>query len=397
MKILLVSPYDLAVSGGVNSHVFPLAEQIRRRGHDVVIAGPSSGPPLTGEDSRTVVVGRPVPIPTAGSVARVALSLRLSRRVKDLLARDDFDIVHVHEPLAGMLPITVLRHSQKVNVGTFHAAKEGGSRLYAYSRRLLKRWFRRLDGKIAVSRAAERLIGRYFPGYYNIIPNGITLEPYLNAEPLPEFMDGRPTVLFLGRMEKRKGLHYLLRAFILLKAEMPEARLVVVGDGRRRERYEKTVTKAGVTDVIFTGRVSEDDKPRYYASASVFCAPNTGNESQGYVLLEAMATGTPVVASNIEGFATVITDGVEGLLVEPKNPRALAAALHELLLDPKRGREMGQRGRDRAQFFGWDRVAQRVLSYYERLLYERRLAGESRARVSGGIGSREAAAGPSLD
>jgi phosphatidylinositol alpha-mannosyltransferase len=380
MKIALVSPYDLSVVGGVNSHVAPLAVQFRDRGHTVKVIGPASADAAVGSEPGMVVIGRPRPIPTSGSIARIAISLRLSGQVKELLARERFDIVHVHEPLMPFLPITFLRHSDAVNVGTFHAAKDGGNRLYAYSKRLLKRWFRKLDGKIAVSPAAERLVSRYFPGYFNIIPNGIDIERFTGAKPLPQLMDGKLNILFVGRMEKRKGLKYLLRAFIAVKREMPDARLVVVGEGRLREGYERSIRKAGVEDVVFAGWVSDSELPRYYASADIFCAPNTGNESQGYVLLEAMASGKPVIASNIEGFATVVTDGVEGHLVLPKDAGSLALALVHLLADSGLRREMGRRARLRAEEYGWDRVAQRVLSYYERLLYERGLTRESRAR-----------------
>ncbi len=372
MKIALVSPYDLAVSGGVNSHIVPLAARFRARGHDVRIVGPASNEAAAAARDM-IVIGRPRPVPASGSVARIALSLRLSGQVKEVLERERFDVVHVHEPLMPFLPITFLRFSEAVNVGTFHAAKDGGNRFYAYSKRLLKRWFRKLDGKIAVSPAAERLVSRYFPGYYNIIPNGIDLDRFTGALPLPEFMDGKRNVLFVGRMEKRKGLKYLLRAFLAVKAEMPDARLIVVGEGRLRERYQEKMLKAGVEDVVFTGFIADAELPRYYASADIFCAPNTGNESQGYVLLEAMAAGKPVIASNIEGFATVVTDGVEGHLVLPRNVPALALALVHLLADSERRAEMGARARTRAEQYSWDRVAQRVLSYYERLLYERSL------------------------
>ena len=378
MKIALVSPYDLAVSGGVNSHIVQLAARFRARGHAVRIVGPASAEPAIGTDPDVAIIGRPVPVPVSGSVARIALSLRLSGQVKDLLERERFDVVHVHEPLTPFLPITFLRFSDAVNVGTFHAAKEGGSRLYAYSKRLLKRWFRKLDGKIAVSPAAERLVSRYFPGYYNIIPNGVDLERFTGAYPLPEFTDGKLNVLFVGRMEKRKGLKYLLRAFAAVKREMPDTRLIVVGEGRLRPGYEWSIHRAGVEDVVFAGFVPDAELPRYYASADMFCAPNTGNESQGYVLLEAIASGKPVIASNIEGFAAVITDGVEGHLVEPKNAEALALALVHLLADSDLRSEMARRARLRAEEYSWDRVAQRVLSYYERLLYEHSLTGARR-------------------
>ena len=370
MKIALVSPYDLAVSSGVNQHVIRLAENFRQAGHEVRIIGPSSddAAPLP---PGTIVMGRPRSIPASGSVARIAMYVR-SGRVKEVLAQERFDVVHVHEPLMPMLPITFLRFSDAVNVGTFHAAKEGGNRLYSYTRRILRRYYRRLDGKIAVSPAAEQLVSRYFSGYYNIIPNGIDLAPFMGEiPPLPQYRDGMFNILYLGRLEKRKGVAYLLRAFPLVKRELPNARLIIAGEGRLREGYERTVRRAGMEDVVFTGWFDDDIRSRLYQTADVCCFPATGNESLGYVLLEAMASGKPIVASNIEGFASVITHGVEGLLSQPREPEALALALVHLLADERLRAQMGVAGRLRAEQYSWERIAQRVLSYYERLLYER--------------------------
>jgi phosphatidylinositol alpha-mannosyltransferase len=371
MKIALVSPYDLAVPGGVNQHVVRLAENFRGAGHDVRIIGPTSDDAAP-RPPGTIVIGRPRNIPASGSVARITISVRLSGRVKEVLAEERFDVVHVHEPLMPMLPITFLRFSNAVNVGTFHAAKEGGNRLYSYTRSILKRYYRRLDGKIAVSPAAEQLVSRYFSGYYNIIPNGIDLAPFVGEiPPLPQYSDGMLNILYLGRMEKRKGVAYLLRAFPLVKRELPNARLIIAGEGRLREGYERTVHRAGMEDVIFTGWFDDALRSRLYQTADVCCFPATGNESQGYVLLEAMASGKPIVASNIEGFASVVTHGVEGLLSLPREPEALALALVHLLADERLRAQMGVAGRQRAEQYSWERIAQRVLSYYERLLYER--------------------------
>ena len=369
MKIALVSPYDLAVPGGVNTHVRRLAQNFTGMGHDVRIIGPSSdeSPPT---EPGVIIIGKPRGIPASGSVARITLSFRLSRRVKEVLAEEQFDIVHVHEPLMPILPIQFLRFSESVNVGTFHAAKEGGNRLYSYTRTVLRRFFRKLDGKIAVSPAAELLVSRYFAGYYNIIPNGIELARFTGDPcPIPEFRDGKDNVLFVGRMEKRKGLAYLLRAWPHVKRELPNTRLIVVGPGRR-EGYERYVRKAELEDVVFTGGVSETELPRYYQTADVCCFPATGNESQGYVLLEAMASGKPVVASNIEGYASVVTHGVEGLLTLPKDSDAIALSLVHILADENMRRSMGESARLSADHYSWDRIARKVMSYYERLLYE---------------------------
>lgn len=374
MRIALVSPYDYAYPGGVTVHISRLRDHFVRWGHQVTIVAPSSKPAEAIAEEGVVVCGRPVSVPASGSIARITLSLRLSARVKTILREGQFDIVHLHEPLMPMLPITFLRFSEAINVGTFHANADR-SRAYFYGRPILKRWFRKLHGKIAVSEPAKEFVSRYFAGYYNIIPNGIDVAHFSGPVPPAEGCgDGRPTILFVGRMEPRKGLRYLLRAYVQVKREMPDARLIIVGpdgpESRARRGYQRFVTSQGVQDVIFAGYVPYQDLPRYYQSADVSCTPATGFESQGYVVLEALAAGTPVVASAIDGYAKVITHGQEGLLVPPKDPQALALALVHLLADKELRKEMGHHARQRAQEFSWDRVARSVLAYYERLLNE---------------------------
>ena len=371
MNICLVSPYDWSVSGGVNNHIAHLAEKFVEQGHQVHIVAAGTKP-VTGDVCPITTIGRPMPLRVSGSVARITLSLRVAGKVRDLLAENDFDIVHVHEPFMPQLPIQFLRYSTTVNVGTWHAARESNF-FYIYGRRLIKRWATKLDGKIAVSQAAVKHISKYFPGYYNIVPNGVDIEHFEQpVEKLPEFDDGKFNVLFVGRPEKRKGLKYLIRAFVGVQREMPDTRLIVVGAGKFG-RYERAVRNAKLQNVRFRSYVPFDELPRYHHTAHVFCAPNTGFESQGIVLLEAMAAGLPIVASNIDGFAGVMTNGVEGLLVRPEDPQALADAIIEVLRDPDRRARMIERGRERAQYYSWDRVSSQVLSYYERLIYERRL------------------------
>jgi len=376
VKIALVSPYDLAVPGGVNSHVHHLAEGFLQMGHEVRVIAPTSDVSRLGENA--IAIGRPLLISAGGSIARMTMAPRLAGPVRRVLDEEAFDVVHVHEPLVSFLTIQFLRFSDAVNVGTFHAARDGGARLYTYARRLLRGAFRRLDGKIAVSPAAMKLVQPHFPGYYNIIPNGVDVERFSAPhQPLPEFDDGKVNILFVGRLEKRKGLRYLLRAFAAVKARHSQTRLIVVGayDERQRRGYERWVRDSDLRDVVFAGYAPLDQLPRYHHSSHIFCAPNTGNESQGIVLLEAMAAGLPVVASNIDGFANVLTEGVEGMLVRPKDAEALASALETLVQEPGLRAAMGARAQERAQHFSWQRISRRILSYYERLDYEKRLAG----------------------
>jgi phosphatidylinositol alpha-mannosyltransferase len=372
VKIALVSPYDWAVPGGVNSHCAQLRDQFVARGHQVKIAAPASRPV---SDPDVITIGRrPVSLPVSGSLARVSLSLTLGPPVRRVLAEERFDIVHVHEPFMPVLPIHFLRYSEAVNVGTFHATREKSHFFYTWGRRHIRRWFRQLDGKIAVSPAAERFVEEYFPGYYNIIPNGVDIERFANARPLPEYQDGKLNILFVGRPEKRKGLDHLLPAYARVQAQRSDTRLIIAGAGKF-DRYRRMARSLRLENVDFRGYVSNEELPRYHKSAHIFCAPNTGFESQGIVLLEAMAAGLPLVASNIEGFASVLTHGIEGLLALPGDEAGLADALLELLDAPAARARMAEQGRRRVEEFSWDRVAQQILSYYERLLHERALAG----------------------
>lgn len=374
MRIALVSPYDWCVEGGVKTHIAHLAAYFREWGHEVTIFAPASDRERA--SSEVTVMGKPWPMRVSGSVARITFAWK-SPEVRDVLAQGKFDVVHLHEPLMPLLPYHFLRYSKSATVGTFHAAKEGGNRFYGYTTPLTRRWFRKLEGKIAVSPAAVGLVSRYFAGYFNIIPNGIDYEHFARpAEPLAEFDDGKQNILFVGRPEKRKGLKYLLRAYLRVQSQLPNTRLIVVGAGDFT-RYERLM--APFPDVVFRPNVPYADLPRYHRSATVFCCPNTGNESQGYALLEALASGDAVVASNIEGFAGVMTNEKEGLLVKPKDPDALAAAIVRLLRDPKLRADFGQRGQALAQHYSWDNVAHRVMSYYERILYEHQQVAASRA------------------
>jgi phosphatidylinositol alpha-mannosyltransferase len=306
-------------------------------------------------------------------VARITLSLRSYRQAKRLLQEEQFDLIHLHEPMMPALPLTVLRHSSATNIGTFHAFRNTPL-AYFYSKPILRPFFRKLHGRIAVSTAARDFVGEYFPSDYRIIPNGIDFPRFhTRYAPLDEFSDGRPTVLFVGRLEKRKGLRFLLRAWPTVLERAPEARLVVVGRGRPLEGYKRFAARHGWSpaDVVFAGYVPAEDLPRYYQSCDVFCAPNTGQESFGIVLLEAMAAGAPVVASDIPGFRDVVTHGEEGLLVEPQNPGALADALCRLLASPDWRARMRRAGQLKAQRYDWPRVASEVLAFYAEVLDRR--------------------------
>ncbi|HID86390.1 MAG TPA: glycosyltransferase family 1 protein [Anaerolineae bacterium] len=384
MKIAQVSPYDYPYPGGVQEHIHYLDKHLRRLGHEVWILAPSSADEDELQGNVIKVSGAVHPLPFSGSVARVSLSPRVYHRVKRILREGQFDIVHLHEPMSPILPLAVLRHSKAINVGTFHAYRESHA-IYEYGKRLFEPFFERLDGRIAVSEAALDTVARYFPGEYTIIPNGIDVERFggPSVEPLPRYMDGKLNILFVGRLEKRKGFRYLLRAFPYVKAALPQARLLVVGayDKDDKKPFVRYARRHRLRDVKFIGYAPAEEIPRYYRTAHLFCAPSTGFESFGIVLLEAMASGVPIVASDIPGYRCVLTHGREGLLVEPESERALAEAIIRLLRDPDLCQWMGQQGRAKACQYSWEKIARRVLDYYEELLVRRRSDVREQARA----------------
>ncbi|MFN2463744.1 MAG: glycosyltransferase family 4 protein [Candidatus Dormibacteria bacterium] len=369
MKIALVSPYDLSHPGGVTSHITHLAPELRKRGAEVKVMAPASGdvPMEIAEaaESDLYRIGHVFPIPANGSIARITLSFHLSRYINRILERESFDLIHYHEPLMPALPVTVLRSSKTCNVGTFHAYSNN-SYAYYYGRRLVRRYHRKLHGLVAVSRPAGDFVSRYFGGNYRVIPNGVDLESFRNVKAFPHLRDGKVNILFLGRLEQRKGLGVLLRAYAQVKERMPELRLIIVGSSRdrARRRYEQFAEGHGLTDVVFCGHVSDDEKARYFASADIYCAPNTGKESFGIVLLEAMASGIPVVASDIPGFAQVISPGRDGILVRRVDPLNLASALSLLSGSPELRSRLAAAGLRRAQAFAWDRVVDELVGTY---------------------------------
>jgi phosphatidylinositol alpha-mannosyltransferase len=366
MRIALVSPYDYPFPGGVTEHIAALAAGLERRGHDVRVLSPSSGrgERLTGD--HVYRLGSVVRVPYHGSWARITLSLGLRRKVRAILERERFDLVHLHEPLLPTLPLTVLALTRVATVGTFHAYWDR-SLFYALGRPLLRRAFDRLDGRIAVSAAARDYVGRYFPGEYALIPNGVDTTRFRpDLEPLPTARGMGPSVLFVGRLEPRKGFVHLLRAFARLGRTLPEARLLVAGaygEGERL-RYAWLATQLGAGRVAFLGRLGPAELARCYASADVCCFPSLGGESFGIVLLEAMATGRPVVCSDIPGYREVLQAGRQGLLVPPGDEPALAAALLRLLADPALRARLGAAGRQRAAGFDWEVVTARVEAAY---------------------------------
>jgi phosphatidylinositol alpha-mannosyltransferase len=366
MRIGLVSPYDYSHPGGVNSHIRPLADQLRELGHDVKVLAPSSHKSSQDPDFRRM--GGTIPIPVNNSVARINLNPLRQRRVAEVLEEERFDVLHLHEPLAPMLPLTVLRQSATANVGTFHAFAES-SLPYAYSHDFLRPYLNKLHARIAVTEAAREFLRRFFPDVEpEVIPNGVDVERFRpDLPPLRHLLDGCVNFLFVGRLEERKGVRDLIQGFALLHRRRAKTRLIVVGEGPDRREAEQLVRGLRLENVVLAGRVPDPVLPRYYASADVFCAPATGGESFGIVLVEAMAAGLPVVCTDIEGYRTVVVPEVDSLTVPPGDSLRLGRAMLRLATDADLRRTMGEAGMRRArERYAWPVLAERVLAVYER-------------------------------
>lgn len=363
MKVALVSAYDFSHPGGVANHILFLHKELLRMGHEAKIIAPYSEPKDSIKDKDIIAIGSPVPISSAGSIARITLSPMLGAPVQEVLEREKFDIIHLHEPLYSTLTLTVLNRSKAINIGTFHAFQK--TRIpYRIVTPFFKETFNRLHGRIAVSEPARKYISGFFPAEYQIIPNGIDFERFsTDLPPVEGLRDGKLNILFVGRAEKRKGLNYLLQAYRKIKLELPQSRLIVVGPGNR-QKYEPVIKRLKLDDVVFTDYVPNEALPAYYQTADVFCAPATGGESFGIILLEAMAASRPIVASAIEGYASVMSHGAEGLMVPPKDVQAIANALLKLLNDEPGRREMGLRGHQKSENYSWPNVAKTVNEYY---------------------------------
>jgi phosphatidylinositol alpha-mannosyltransferase len=362
MKIGLVTPYVYPLPGGVTQHVQYLYGNLRLRGHDVRILTSSHGLQRASEGD-IIRIGKGFSMPVNGSVGTITLSPRFISQVRDMLEREQFDLLHFHEPFVPFLSPVVLRLSTSVNVATFHAYG-GFSPSYEFGRRAMRGYAARLHGRIAVSGAAKHFIERYFPGEYKVIPNGVDIDRFQRSVPIARWQDGTSNILFVGRFEPRKGLLELLKAYRLLHKSGCDCRLLVVGSGPLAREARRYVATRRLRGVEFLGRVSDEEKAQLFRTADVYASPATGGESFGIVLLEAMASGTAIVASDIHGYKGVVRRGREALLVPPRDPKALAIAIGRLLGDDEERRAMGDAGRLRAEEFSWPRVTAKVDDFY---------------------------------
>ncbi|MEU8826821.1 glycosyltransferase family 4 protein [Streptomyces sp. NPDC048636] len=360
MRIGIVCPYSWDVPGGVQFHIRDLAEHLIRRGHQVSVLAPADDetplPPYV------VSAGRAVPVPYNGSVARLNFGFLSAARVRRWLHDGSFDVIHIHEPTSPSLGLLACWAAQGPIVATFHTSNPR-SRAMIAAYPILQPALEKIRARIAVSEYARRTLVEHLGGDAVVIPNGVDVDFFADAEPKEEWRGD--TIGFIGRIdEPRKGLPVLMRALPKIFEARPEARLLVAGRGDEKEAVAG-LPAAMRERVEFLGMVSDEDKARLLRSVDVYLAPNTGGESFGIILVEAMSAGAAVLASDLDAFAQVLDGGAAGELFANEDADALAAAAVRLLETPERVAELRERGRRHVRRFDWSTVGADILAVYE--------------------------------
>ena len=362
MNIGIVCPYSWDVPGGVSAHVHDLALALIRLGHTVSVLAPAEN-----EENLPDFVtstGAPTAVRYNGSVARLSFGPVTAVRVSKWIEAGQFDIVHVHEPLAPSLSVLACWSAFGPIVATWHSSMDK-SRVLLSLAKLAQTAMEKISARIAVSESARNTLIQHVGGDAVVIPNGVDVSHFKNAQPLDQFHDDIPTLVFLGRVdEPRKGLHVLIEAFPSIRQSIPNARLIIAGPGDASDLLD-SLSADDRANVIPLGMISDEEKPRVLASGDVYVAPNTGGESFGIVLLEAMATGTPVLASNLPAFQKVLKHGHAGALFNNEDAQSLASAAIGLLRDDKHRAALTHAGLTHVAHFDWSIVAEQIVEVYE--------------------------------
>ncbi len=370
MRIALVSQSYYPRPGGVTEHVHHSALELRRLGHDVTVVTSNFDNSRQTEPG-IVRLGKNVLVPIYGAWANMTVGTNLARDLKRVFNDLEPDVIHTHCPMAPTLPLlTLLTAPKNCRVlGTFHAAADRSFGHWAFGH-FFRRVARRIDTRIAVSNAARALANKYVPGDFTIIPNGVDCTRFSpERKPIDEFCDDAFNILYVGRLDQRKGLKYLFHAMSsVAKSTTRRIRLIIVGDNTPRRHLLPRLPKR--IELHFAGVVPKDLLPRYFATGHVFCSPATDHESFGIVLLEAMASGTPIIATSIPGYLTILEDRRNSLTVPPKDSKSLAAALSELINDEELRMALSENGRTFAESYHWTSIARRLEQVYDTGLTE---------------------------
>lgn len=354
MKILFVSDFYYPHIGGVTEHIYHLANEFEEMGHKVSVLTANIEGDLKPDERRVIRLGKSMVIPMNQSCARITGWVNLSS-LSEIV--NSFDVIHIHGIIAPTLPLFSLKVSRKTNIFTFHPTFEY-SVLYKIFKNYLNDYFKRIDGKIAVSKTARDSICKYFPGNYRIIPNGVDPNRFKDSAGEKNPFE----LLFVGRIEPRKGLQFLIDALPEIKQEFPQVKLTVVGSGYKKMKLN--IPPKIKNSIRFLGFVSPSNLPEIFSRASVFVSPAISGESFGIVLLEAMASGTPVIASDIPGYRCVVRDKKNGLFVAPRNHHDIADKITKLLRDKNLRRELIEGGLSTAKEYSWNTIAKNIIDFY---------------------------------
>lgn len=359
-RIGLVCPYSWDVPGGVRSHVADLALTLRDRGYSVSVLAPVDDPDLLPD--YVADGGAPTAVPYNGSVARLSFGIKATRRVRQWIRQGNFDVVHIHEPLAPSLSLLACWAAKGPLVATWHSSQDR-SRILNAGYYIAQTAMEKIRGSIAVSEAARTTLVEHVGGDAVLIPNGVRVADFRDQEGVS--FAKSPSVLFLGRIdEPRKGLSVLLDAAPSIIASHPDVHFAVAGPGDS-ESYLEDLPEHLHSYFTFHGSVSEEDKRRLLQQATVYVAPHTGGESFGIVLVEAMAAGTPVLASDIPAFVRVLSNGDSGWLFKNEDSRELAESCTQLLSSEALRAELVRRASIRVMDFDWENVVDDVIAVYE--------------------------------
>jgi phosphatidylinositol alpha-mannosyltransferase len=377
MRIGIVCPYSFDVPGGVQFHVRDLAELLIRQGHQVSVLAPANDD--TPVPSYVEAAGRAVPVKYNGSVARLTFGPVSAGRVRRWLAEGDFDVLHIHEPVIPSLSLLALWAATGPIVGTFHTANLR-SRVMIAAQPLLRPSMEKISARIAVSEDARRTLVEHFGGDAVVIPNGVYVNRFATASARPSWQatPGRPTIAFVGRLdESRKGLPVLAQAVPAVLKRFPGARFLLLGRGDGEQALDG-LEPAALAAIDLLGQLDDDDKAALLRSVDVYVAPQTGGESFGIVLVEAMSAGAPVLASDLGAFRRVLDGGALGALFPVGDSAGLASALIRLLDDPDARRGYSERASAGVRRYDWDVVGAQVLAVYETVRLGADRVGEDR-------------------
>ena len=364
MKICIVCPYGIDSPGGVWNHVFNLTQQLKKKKIKYILITPESKTNIYDHNNH-YKIGKTFNINSGGSKSQITLSPFINNQVKKLISKYKPDIIHLHEPFAGSLPISFLLNSETINIATFHSNQ--GTNLYKLGlNNIFKPLDKKLHGRIAVSETAKKFINTYFENIYEIIPNGINTEFFIKAKKINKITDNKLNLIFIGRNDHRKGLNTLIKSLKKYTFDF-SIRLIILGN-------KVNNLKINNIEIINPGFVNESTKAEYLQSSDILCAPSLKKESFGIILLEAMASNTAIIASDIQGYNEIITNNVNGLLIEPNNTNQLAQSIKKLHDDKNQKQKLINNGNSYIKNLNWDNISDKIINVYKNNLNNKEIA-----------------------